>query len=389
MQALAEIVDGGLVDGDEHRLLRESARSFAARSLRPHRLRIHRDAGSEFERRIWREMAELGWTGIAIPADLGGCGLGLAEATIVLEELGERLLPEPLVAAALLPGHILSHARETQIRDKLILGIVSGSIVLALAWQSGPDPFRLGEPVARIEPADGQIRLRGRVSHVIPAGADGYIVAAQGAAGQGLYWVEAVTPGITAVMRSRADGGRVANLSLDVLIPAACELIAPGEAEQALAAALDFATIATSAELLGLIRGALRMTIEYLKTRKQFDRTIGSFQALQHRAADIFLEQELCAAALADVLREVTADQDARRRARAASRIKARTSEAALRVTREAIQLHGGIGFTQEHDIGLYLKRALVLSSWLGNGAQHVRRFSDLSTAPSSDLVRS
>jgi alkylation response protein AidB-like acyl-CoA dehydrogenase len=170
----------------------------------------------------------------------------------------------------------------------------------------------------------------------------------------------------------------VATLRIDATVPQGNRVIGPNEASAVLAAARDWALVAASAELLGLIRGALGMTIDYMKTRKQFGRAIGSFQALQHRVVNLHLQQELVSACVADAAEEIATTSDPVARVRAASRAKARASDAALLVTREAIQLHGGIGFTEEHDIGLYLKRALVLSAWLGNGATHVRRYAEL-----------
>src|SRR6185369_4886865 len=141
--------------------------------------------------------------------------------------------------------------------------------------------------------------------------------------------------------------------------------------------AFDYALLAASAELVGLMRGALDMTLAYLRTRVQFGKPIGSFQALQHRAVDLYVQQELSAAAVAEVAAQFDAEHgmSAVQRAAGASRVKARCSDAALLITREAIQMHGAMGFTDECDIGLYLKRALVLSGWLGNSREHRARY--------------
>ena len=133
-----------------------------------------------------------------------------------------------------------------------------------------------------------------------------------------------------------------------------------------------------AAELCGVMSRALEMTLDYLKTRVQFGKPIGSFQALQHRAVDLHIQKELSSAVLDEALAELDRGPDAPARAAIASRVKARCSDAALRITRETIQLHGGIGFTDEHDIGLYLKRALTVAAWLGNASAHRRRYADL-----------
>ena len=133
------------------------------------------------------------------------------------------------------------------------------------------------------------------------------------------------------------------------------------------------------AELLGVMEATLQMTLEYMRNRVQFGKPIGSFQALQHRAVDLYIQQELAAAVVAEAVDVLDSAAGERERAKIASRAKARACEAGLRVTREAIQLHGAIGFTDEYDVGLYLKRALVLAGWLGNGSAHRRRFAQLS----------
>jgi len=149
-------------------------------------------------------------------------------------------------------------------------------------------------------------------------------------------------------------------------------------AAAALERAVDEAAVMASAEMLGVMEAALQMALAYMRTRVQFGKPIGSFQALQHKAADLYVQQELVRAVLQDAVRELDGGADARDRARLASRCKARASDAGLRVTREVIQLHGAIGFTDEYDAGLYLKRALVLSAFLGNATAHRRRLAGL-----------
>jgi alkylation response protein AidB-like acyl-CoA dehydrogenase len=148
-----------------------------------------------------------------------------------------------------------------------------------------------------------------------------------------------------------------------------------------LSAAIDEALVMASAELLGIARKALQMTLDYLRTREQFGKPIGSFQALQHRAVDLYIQQELSQVSIDTALLEFRGDASPSRRGMAASRAKARCSDTANRITREAVQMHGAIGFTDEYDVGLYLKRAVVQSAWLGNASQHRRRYAMLRTA--------
>jgi len=161
-------------------------------------------------------------------------------------------------------------------------------------------------------------------------------------------------------------------------VPREHAAVNPAAPPAALAGALDDATVVIGAELIGVMGRALEMSLDYMRTRVQFGKPIGSFQALQHRAVDLYLQRELASAVLDEALRVLGDGADPLTRARWASRVKARCSDAASRITRESIQIHGAIGFTDELDAGLYLKRALVLSAWAGSAAYHRRRYASL-----------
>jgi alkylation response protein AidB-like acyl-CoA dehydrogenase len=212
------------------------------------------------------------------------------------------------------------------------------------------------------------------------AGADGFVVSANSRDGLALYWVPANLGGVTLDLQPLADGRTTGRLQLDnVLLPQNNLLASPARAQEALQAALDTTLVMAGAEMSGVMGRALDMSIDYMKTRVQFGKPIGSFQALAHRAVDLHIQRELASAVLDDAVALFDAGAGGDRRSAMASRVKARCSEAGLRITREAIQIHGAIGFTDEYDAGLYLKRALTLSAWLGNAAQHRRRYAELS----------
>jgi alkylation response protein AidB-like acyl-CoA dehydrogenase len=178
---------------------------------------------------------------------------------------------------------------------------------------------------------------------------------------------------------TQADGRHVGTLVMkDALVRSEQRLAAGAAAVNAIETARDHATVIAGAELLGVMGRVLDMSLDYMRTRVQFGKPIGSFQALQHRAVDLYIQRQLASAVLEDGLRRLSETTDAKTRATVASRVKARTSEAGLRIAREAIQIHGAIGFTDEYDAGLYLKRAMVLASWLGNAALHRRRYARL-----------
>jgi alkylation response protein AidB-like acyl-CoA dehydrogenase len=260
----------------------------------------------------------------------------------------------------------------------LLEDVASGRTIAGLAWQEQPGQLEPEEIAAKATVQGEQILIDGAKQFVVPgSGADGWIVYAREFGNPGLFWVPAAQPGIELTEERRIDGTALSTLTFaKVAIPLANRLASGDAARAAVDYANDAARIAQGAELLGVARRALEITLDYLKTRVQFGKPIGSFQALQHRAVDAAMQAELGAACLADALESVGRGQVPI--GAAASRIKARCADAAVSITRLSIQLHGAIGYTDEHDIGLYFKRALNLASSLGGAAAHRRRFFEL-----------
>jgi alkylation response protein AidB-like acyl-CoA dehydrogenase len=214
--------------------------------------------------------------------------------------------------------------------------------------------------------------------------ADLFIVGACEGVGQALYMIPRDAAGLTIVAERCADGSELALLTLDrVRGDAGTRLVGPDRAPGVLRRAIDAGLIATAAELVGVMDAVLEMTLEYLRTRRQFDVPIGSFQALRHRAVDIWMQREIAAAAVTAAGRRFddpnTPEDD---RSAAASGAKSRAASAAMLLCNQALQLHGAMGFTEEYGLGLYLNRALTLSAWLGNAVQHRGRFGVLSPLP-------
>jgi len=359
---------------DVHADLAASVHDYAERSGGLGRLRRLRDAASGFDRAGWRQAAELGWLGMLVPERLGGAGLGLAEVAVVVREAGRVLLPEPLTAGAVLAAGVLARGASRRAQE-VLARMMSGEAFAAVAWQEGLgdiDPAKVGASIA-----NGA--LSGAKAFVVfGAEADGFLVSARVAAGVGIYWIESGRAGTAYRSVRRADGSEHGSLELSAVRVTADDLVIPhGEGDTALRDAVDASIVAIAAELLGVGERALAITLEHLKTRVQFGKPIGSFQALQHRCVDLFIRKELGAAALDAVLTEWPAAAPDRRSA-LASRVKARCADAALDICRQGVQMHGAMGFTDECDIGLYLKRALVLSAWLGNAQVHRRRYARL-----------
>ncbi len=360
-------------------MLRESAADVVQRNTDMKRLRERRGTLPGYDPAMLRHMADLGWFGILVPESYGGLDLGLAEMSVVLQELGKGLLADPMLPT-MLAARTLVHGSNEALKQRLLPEVTSGSMQLALAWQEshgGIDPLAVQ---TRAERDGDQWRLSGTKRFVAgAAGAQGFVVSAKGPEGLGIYWIEADSPGLSLAHEWRADETPSGVLTFDgVRIEAGRRVAAGDAATSALGHAFDEGAVMASAEMLGVMEAALSMALAYMRTRVQFGKPIGSFQALQHKAADLYVQQELSRAVLDDAVRELDAAAGDDTSALVASRCKSRSSEAGLRVTREVIQLHGAIGFTDEYDAGLYLKRALVLSAWLGNSSAHRQRFAKL-----------
>jgi alkylation response protein AidB-like acyl-CoA dehydrogenase len=341
------------------RMIRDSAAAVAPRGGDLKRIRDLRFTEPGFDRAIWREMANMGWPGLRLPEDAGGSGLGMAAFCALAEELGGALVPEPLIpvamAARLLPPDRLAP-------------VLSGERIVIPAWQERPNSMdTAGATVLR----DG--RLTGRKLFVpMAAGADAFLVTASG----GLALVSRDAPGLELVREQTQDGGHFGTLTLtdtpaeSVLADAAAALVEE---------ALDEAALATAAYLLGAMDRAFAMTLDYLKTRQQFGKLIGSFQALQHRAVDLQIQVALTRASVEAAAVTLDAGASPALRQAVVSRAKARASEAAMIVTKHCIQLHGGIGYTDAYDVGLFLRKTMVLASLYGPAALHRARFAAMS----------
>ncbi|PZP90941.1 MAG: acyl-CoA dehydrogenase [Variovorax paradoxus] len=376
--------------GDVQRMLRDAGADFFAADEEGRHLRDWRGRAPGYDRARWREMAALGWPGLCLPEVHGGSGCGLAQAALLLEQCGRALAPEPLVAGALLPGWALLHGDNEALRARWLPALARGEQTLALAWQEGVHEQAARPESLRAAPRGDGFVLDGAKSFVAAADAAGaFIVSALAPQGPVLLLVEAGQPGLTLGTRARVDGGFWGELQFRGVEVGAAQLVAGAvRAGAVLQRALDLARIAAAAELLGVMARALDSSVQYIAVREQFGRPVGSFQALQHRAANLLIQVELTRAVVAQAAALADAEgTDARRLAAAASQAKARASAAALEVTKGCIQLHGGIGYTDECAIGLYLKKAMVGAAWLGAAAWHRRRYNDLAPAGADEAA--
>ena len=335
------------------RLIRDSAAGLAPRTGDLRRIRTLRFTDPGFDRGMWKQMCEMGWPGLRLAEEVGGSDLGMLEFCAIAEEMGAALAPEPLIAVAM--------AAQVLEGDELT-AVLAGDRIIIPAWQERANNLDL---LGDTSVAGG--RATGKKMFVpMAAGADAFLVSGR----DGLALVERDAPGVSLVIERTQDGGNFGTLSL---ADAPCTPV-----NGSLAPALEEATLATAAYLVGVMDRVFAMTVEYLKTRVQFGKPIGSFQALQHRAADLKIQLALSRASVESVAAALDGGLSGPARLAAVSRAKARASESGMLVCRQAIQLHGGIGYTDEADPGLFLRKAMVLCNLYGSAAQHRASFASV-----------
>ncbi|HMI82922.1 MAG TPA: acyl-CoA dehydrogenase family protein [Polyangiaceae bacterium] len=368
---------------EEQESIRRTAKALVGERAPVAHLRALRDEADKvgFSRELWKEMASLGLVGMAIPESYGGAGLGFAELGLVLYECGRTLAPTPFVATVLLGASALLSGGSPEQNRTMLPAVCAGDRIIALAHDER-SRFLPYEITTRAEPDRSGFRLSGEKTFVIDGHvADDFIVVARSAgapgdrAGLTLLVVPADAPGITVTRSHMVDSRNAARVRF-AATPAREILGQPGAGADVLDAALDRATAGLCAEMLGGIEEVFERTIAYLKTRRQFGVPIGSFQALKHRAAYLFCEIELSKSIVLDALRAV--DLSRPDLSAVVSVAKARASDTYLAVTNEAVQMHGGVGVTDELDIGLFLKRARVAEMTFGTASYHRNRYAEL-----------
>ena len=364
---------------EDQRLLQDSAREFFAERAPVKALRAERDAGRPHDPELWREIAELGFAGAAIPDELGGSGMGWRALGIVLEAAGRTLAASPLTQTGLVGVAAVRTLGNDAQRARLLPALAAGTVTTALAFDEGAHHAPTRIAMRAVRDGDGW-RLDG-YKRFVPDGATAshILVAAIAAPAPGaaetlsLFIVEATAPGLVRKPLAMADSRGMADLGFTAVhVGDDARLAADAgfdDPAAALERVLDIARIGLAAEMLGAADALFSLTLAYLKDRRQFGQPIGAFQALQHRAARMFVDLELtrsCVAAALDALDDGAADIPA-----LASLAKARAGDTLHLVSNEAVQLHGGIGMTDAFDAGLYLKRARVLETLYGSAGWH------------------
>jgi alkylation response protein AidB-like acyl-CoA dehydrogenase len=367
---------------DDQKMLQDTAATFLREEGRPAKqLRHWRDIGCKdgFGHGLWKQFGELGLTGICIPESAGGLGLGSTEAALVLEEIGRNLTPSPFLSSAVAAVRALEGTAHAQ---RWFPGILAGEAVIALAIDEGPH-HAPGQVALGAERQGNGFILSGEKQFVVQgASADMILVAARtsgsGTDGITLFALEEDAAGLSVENVALADSSKAARLTFDQVALDADSVV--GEVDNGwapLSRALNAGRAGSAAELVGVAAGATALTLDYLKQRQQFGKLIGEFQALQHRAAHLYGEIEIARAAALKAAQLLDGGDPSA--ALMVSVAKAKAADVAGLAAREGVQMHGGIGMTDEHDIGLYLKRQAVLAPMFGDVRYHRNRVAELS----------
>jgi alkylation response protein AidB-like acyl-CoA dehydrogenase len=368
---------------EEQNIIRDQARAWVDENTPVNAFRAVRDEGTGFDDATWREMVELGWTGLMVPEAHGGAGLGYMTFGLVLEQLGRNLVASPLLASSLVGVAALLESADAGHAQALLPAVAAGTAIVTLAVDEGPRHAPERTSLCAASDGAGFVLTGGKSAVLEGMAATHFIVpargddAAAGLAGVTLFVVPADAPGITRTTMALMDGRGYASLQFDgVKLDSSAVLGDPSRGGAVLRATLDRAAAAQSAEMLGSASRAFEMTLEYLKTRKQFGQVIGGFQALGHRAAELYSAMEIsrsCAEAALQALDDGADDADA-----LCALAKAKVGDFLYLVSNELIQIHGGIGMTDEFDAGLYLKRARAQEAAFGNRAFYRNRYAEL-----------
>jgi len=375
-----------LILNEEEQFLRDTAKNFAKERSPITHFRALRDNNDPilWDKDLWSEMSKLGWPGIMIPEKYGGSNFGISGICVVLQECAKTLTPSPLFATGVLGAFSIKTYGTDEQKEKYLPSIASGDLTVSLAVDesSHHNPY---ETELSAKKNNNNYLLSGKKVFVIDgASSDLLIVLARTSGNKGdstgltLFLVDSNQVGINKVKLEMADSRNYANITFEnVDVPSENILGDPEAGGEAIENILDIGRIAISAEMLGNSEAAFETTLDYLKQRKQFGVLIGSFQALQHRAAEMFCEIELTKSSVMAAMR--AADEGSNELQRLSSLAKTVAGETLHLVSNEAIQMHGGIGVTDEYDVGFFLKRARVAEQIFGSSKFHTERYANLS----------
>jgi alkylation response protein AidB-like acyl-CoA dehydrogenase len=373
-----------MIYNEDQAMLRDTTRDFLASEAPVAHFRKYRDMECKdgFSHGLWKQFSEMGFTGILIPESDGGLGMGHVEAGIVLEEIGRNLTPSPFLSTSIIAVEALKQA-DQGMRDRWFPGIIAGETVIGIAIDEGKK-HHPEKTALKAERSGNGFKLTGAKQFVVQgASSDMLIVAARTAGSTGetsgitLFAVEKDIKGLSIEAARTVDSAMAARIEFDAVELTGDAVIGEIDGGWAvLSKMLNAGRVGSAAEIVGVGSGAMDMTFDYLKQRKQFDKLIGEFQALQHRAAHLYGEIEMARSAVLKAQNFL--DENDPRAEIYASVAKAKAGLASNLAVREGVQMHGGIGMTDEYDIGLYMKRDRALTEFMGDLYFHANRVAEL-----------
>ncbi len=368
---------------EEGRQLADSIARFVERDYDFDARRRIIASGEGYGRDAWKTMVDLGLAGLLLPVEVGGFGGGAMDAMPVMEAIGEALIVEPYLPTVGLGAQLIARAGTTAQKQRILPAIISGDLTLAFAQSERAARYDLGHIGTRAARRGSGYVLDGEKSVVVHGEhADMLLVSARtggdvsDGSGIAVFLVDRKAPGIAIHGYRTLDGLRAADIAFDAVPVADDALI--GDSGNGLAlieAVIDYATALVCAEAVGAIRYANDATLEYLKTRKQFGVTIGSFQALQHRMVDLYIEYEQVKSMASLACASVDREADPRARKRVVSAAKVRVADACRRVSQESVQLHGGMGMSDEVKVSHTFRRLTMIAQQFGDAEHHLERF--------------
>ncbi|MFW5877367.1 MAG: acyl-CoA dehydrogenase family protein [Myxococcota bacterium] len=361
---------------EDQQMLAQTVADFAKKESPVERFRKLRDDDIGWEPQVWKHMGELGWLSVPFPESMGGYGGSFVDAALVLEQFGKALIPEPYLPSVILGGLAVLRAGDADQHRKLLAPMIEGQTSLALAYAERGSRHDPSAVETEAKKSGSGYALSGEKVWVLGGHqADHLIVSAKAPGGVTLFAVPKDAKGLTVTKVNTIDGTKAAFVKLDgVAVDEADRLGDEGAAAAVIDRVMDYGAAAAVAEGVGLCQTMLDMTVEYLGTREQFGVKIGVFQALQHRAVDMYVESELLRSASLAAIAKVDEDDETERR-QAVSAAKHQLATGGIWLAQQALQLHGGIAVTDEHDVGLYFKRMYALNALFGDEQHHVERF--------------
>ncbi|MGR5454901.1 acyl-CoA dehydrogenase family protein [Vibrio alfacsensis] len=370
-----------LIYSQDELMLLESAEGLLGEISPVSAQRTLRDNNTDqaFDSELWKSMAEMGWTAIPFAEEFGGLAFGYKGMGAVFTQIGHNLSASPLLSSVVLCGSLIETLSNESQKDQWLTGIISGELSVALAHEESHiyDPNTVTTTLTAND--NGYVLSGQKVLVTDGLGADAYLVVAKLNSQLRLVFVPASSVGVTQKSMKLVDARNMAMVSFEqVVVTEEAMLGSAQEVREALAFSQDVAASCLAAELFGASEALFTMTLEYLKTRKQFDQPIGSFQALQHRAAACYVELELAKSTLMNAFSVIDSSVDEQQRAKAVSLAKWKMNQMADLISKEAVQMHGGMGVTDELDVGLYLKRIRVAQMHLGDSDYHQSRYQAL-----------